>query len=140
MDKRTRNLILAVAAALLIAALLWGGSVSRNSRLSALARALSVYGYSLGPEDLYVAHSGGKGSIEALMGDMDLNAAVEASRAGGFSSDIHREGNVELVLAALPNEDVITLFLMDGDVELAFVQRPESDLVYPLGAVPEVGE
>ena len=137
MDKRARNLILAIAGALLIAALFWGGSISKNSRLSALARALSVYGYSLSPEDLYVAHSGGKGSVEALMGDMDLAAAVEASIEAGFPSDIRREGTVELVLAALPNEDVITLFLLDGEVELAFVQRPESDLVYALGGVPE---
>lgn len=133
MSKRTRILLLALAGLLLIGALLLNASIQKNSRLAALARSLDAFGYAFAAEDLYVAHAGEAESIAALLVGIDLAEAAAASEAAGFPAILDRAGHVELVLAALAGGDVVTIFLLDGEIALAFVQAPVSGDVYALG-------
>lgn len=71
-------------------------------------------------------------SVRSLMGGEDMTAAVEASKAAGFSSDIDRRGEVYCLLAELGGGEVLTVFVVDEEVELAFIQTAEKTEVKPI--------
>ena len=62
-----------------------------------------------------------------------LDAAADASREAGFSADVNRRGNIVVMLCAVSDEEVITLIIIDGDVEFAFIQVAGTDEVRVLG-------
>lgn len=136
MEKKHRNILLIASGLVLLAALaLWGGLTGKNPN-EPLAAMLRGRGYTVDAEQFYHAGSFQGQSISQVLAGMDLEEAVAASRAGGFPSDVERPGAVELLLCGMGNGDVITLFLLDGQVELCFVQSVTAGTVAALdGAV-----
>ncbi len=136
MTKKRRVLILVIALVIFVAALIMNAHLVSESRISQLASLLRDYGYTLIEDDLYLAGSAKDASIASILPDMDLDEAVEASKLAGFNSDIHANGYVELVLLALENDDIVTIYTLDGEVELCFIQRASTDEVYSITTEP----
>ena len=122
-----------IAAVLLAVGLLWNAALERNSESGRLIKTLKSYGYSLTRDELHPIGTWEEQSISALLSEVKLNKAVEASKAAGFSSDIERKGNISLIMADAGGGSVLTLYLVNGEIELAFVQNPGSFDVLPLG-------
>lgn len=134
MSKKKKNTLTILAVALLAAALVWSLLLNSRSEVSRLVRNLNAaYGYDLRAADIYPAENWEQRSIRSLLPETDLQAAVEASRAAGLPSDIDEEGHILLLLANTEQDIVVTLFLLDGQIELGFEQQRASDAVYPLG-------
>ena len=58
---------------------------------------------------------------------------------GGFFSkktdaDIDKTGDVYVLLANLGDEQVLTVYVVDETIQLAFIQIPNSDSVLPISA------
>ncbi|HWR24199.1 MAG TPA: hypothetical protein VN366_12055, partial [Feifaniaceae bacterium] len=69
----------------------------------------------------------------ALLSGAELDAAISASKETGFPSDVNKTGDVTLIMANAGGDDVITLYLVNGEIELAFVQVTGSDAIKALG-------
>ena len=132
MERKQRVILLCIAAAILAVALVWGLILNQTGTLGGLTRLLAGYGYVLSEDDFYVAGSAKGTTISALFPTTSLEEAIRVSQSAGFPSDVDKAGLVELVLVALENGTVITLYLIDGEVELAFIQVPNSQKVLPL--------
>ena len=87
-----------------------------------LVELLEARGYQVESQQLYLVGSFPEQSIAQVLTGVDLEEAVAASLEGGFPSRIDAVGEVTLLLCALGNGDVITLFLLDGEAELCFIQ------------------
>lgn len=134
--QRNRRLILLVALLLLLIAFFWNFSLNRSGAAAQLTRYLnSSFGYRLLATDLYAVDDWPDTSIRLLLPEDDLGAAVLASKESGFPSDIDRVGVVTMVVANTMEGEVITLFLVDQEIELGFSQQAGVDDVYALGAV-----
>ena len=131
--KRSKAGSYIIAAVLLAVGLLWNAALERNSESGRLIKTLKSYGYSLTRDELHPIGTWEEQSISALLSEVKLNKAVEASKAAGFSSDIERKGTISLIMADAGGGSVLTLYLVNGDIELAFVQNPGSFEVQPLG-------
>ena len=55
-------------------------------------------------------------------------------RALASPSDIDRTGHITLLMANIGSDNVITLYLIDGEIELGFVQTKGTQTVRALGA------
>ncbi|HWS28895.1 MAG TPA: hypothetical protein VN512_02150 [Clostridia bacterium] len=130
-DKKTRAILLIVAAALLAAAAFLYFA-SGNGALKAVCEEVNAFGYAFLPDDWYTAGGQADTSIEALAGSEDLSEAVAASKAAGFPSDTEKRGEVVLLLGQLANDDVVTVYIVNGEIELCFVQTLGGD-VFSLG-------
>lgn len=126
---RKHTLILLIAAGvLLVGAMIWSFFLNKGSIASRVARELSEKGCSVRAGELYQHEYRRDTSIREMMGETDLSPAVEASVKAGFPSDIDKKGEVYCLLAELEN-GVLTVFLVDERIELAFIQLPDSDEV-----------
>lgn len=129
-DKQRNILLLASVIVLALALLLWRGlPMHPHEHVAALLR---DRGYTVEVDQLYNAGSFPNQSIRGALEGIDLQQAVEASLAGGFPSRVEQIGDVELLLCAMQNQDVITIFLLDGEVELCFVQSLLRNTLKPL--------
>ncbi len=133
MNARRRRGFLIAAGALLLVAAVWSLSLSGGAG-AALANKLNSYGYALTADDLYPAGEWKDVSIKTLLSGAELEAAISVSRQAGFPSDVEKTGTVTLVMANSGEDDVITLYLVNGEIELAFVQVTGSDVVKVLGS------
>ncbi len=120
-DKQRNILLLASAAVLALALLLWRGLPAEHP-YEHVAALLRDAGYTVEAEQLYNAGSFPDQSIAGALSGISLDEAVAASLAGGFPSRVEQVGDVTLLLCALENEDVITIFLLNDEPELCFVQ------------------
>lgn len=130
-SKKTLALLL-IAAALMIAALVWRVMLEKNSLSSKIVRELSAHGMNIDAASLYQHDHRSSSSIRAMMDGTDMSAAVSASVSAGFPADIDKTGEVYCILSQLEN-GVLTLFIVDETIELAFIQLPGSDEVRPIG-------
>ena len=135
MSKTTRYILIGTAVALLVAALAWRLALNSTGELSKIRRAINGYGYSIGEDAIYPAGYMEDGSIARMLEgeDIDMQAAVNASKSTGFPSDVNRQGEVTLILAAISDTEVITLFMIDSEMEMGFIQALDSQEVMPLG-------
>ena len=62
-----------------------------------------------------------------LITQSDIESMAELSRASGFDADITKSGEVTILLAN-SKSGVITLYLVDGVIELAFIQTGEGEV------------
>ena len=120
------------AGALLLIAAVWSLFLSGGAG-AALASKMNSYGYTLTADDLYPAGEWKNISIRTLLSGAQLDAAISASKQAGFPSDVEKTGDVTLLMANVGGDDVITLYLVDGEIELAFVQTTGSTTVKALG-------
>lgn len=127
MTKKTRLALLIVAISLLVLVLLWFIFRAPMSSLNKVADAINKFGYDFTADDLLVTYDNAETSISAVLNDVDLSDAVQASKQAGFSSDVSKTGGVTLILAS-SGDDVITVYLLDGEIELCFIQRPGGEV------------
>lgn len=132
MSKNTKLIVLLAAALLIVCAVLLNGTVSQQSPYRAAVEELTARGYTLTEDDLYDVGSFEDTTIAEVLAGQDLTQAVEASMAGGFPSDVNAVGNIKMLLLTMENQDIITIFLRDGSIELCFVQRLDDSAVRPL--------
>lgn len=111
MSKTTRYILVGTAIALLAAALVWRVALNSTGELSKIRRTINDYGYFVGEDAIYPAGYMEAGSIAGMLADedIDMQAAVNASKSSGFPSDVNRQGEVALILAAISDTEVITL-------------------------------
>ncbi len=126
---RKRTLVLMIAAGvLLVGGLIWSIFLETRGLSARVVRELSAKGCSVSSSALYQHAYKKDTTIREMMGEKDLSPAVEASKKAGFSSDIDRRGEVCCLLTELDG-GVLTVFLVDEEIELAFIQLPDSDEV-----------
>ncbi len=135
MSKTTRYILIGIALALLLAALAWRLTLNSTGELSKIRRAINDHGYSVLEDTIYPAGYIEYGSIaEMLAGeDIDIQAAIDASKSAGFPSDVNKQGEATLILAAISDSEVITLFMINGEIEMGFIQALDGQGVSPLG-------
>ncbi|MDL2218628.1 hypothetical protein LJC27_08240, partial [Christensenellaceae bacterium OttesenSCG-928-M15] len=98
-----------------------------------ICKEINRHGYSLHPDDLYTGGSWEQTSIRALLIDENLTEAAALSADAGYPSDIEKVGTIGLIMANTSGNDVITLYYVDGTLELAFVQVNGTDEIRKLG-------
>lgn len=121
MPKKTRLTLAIIALSLLLIVVLWLIFRSSSSELNKIVNMLNDFGYSFVVDDLFIAYDNDNISIAEALQNAELDDAVEASLSAGFPSDVHKTGGVTLILAN-DNGDVITVFVLDGEPELCFIQ------------------
>lgn len=97
-------------------------------------RSLAQHGCNIEADELYKHNFAKNTSIRALVGDTDMTRAADASRECGFDADIDKTGDVYVLLANLGDEQVLTVYVVDETIQLAFIQIPNSDSVLPISA------
>ena len=138
MSRGVRASLIICAAVILAAAIIWNVSLNATGELTRLVKLLERYGYAVSTDELYPSGSADNATAAELFasGKSDaaiLDAAADASREAGFSADVNRRGNIVVMLCAVSDEEVITLIIIDGDVEFAFIQVAGTDEVRVLG-------
>lgn len=142
MSRGVKTSLIICAAVILAAAIIWNVSLNATGELTRLVKLLERYGYAVSTDELYPSGSADNTTAaelfasEANDGKSDaeiLDAAADASREAGFSADVNRRGNIVVMLCAVSDEEVITLIIIDGDVEFAFIQVAGTDEVRVLG-------
>lgn len=126
---KRRSTIIAVAAIVVLLAvagvLLY--NIENSSPLNKLSDELYKHGYYFHYSDFYPAEEYKNTTLRSLLAPIGGEAeAVEASRHAGFPSDIDKVGNIVLMLANIDDDSVVTIFLIDGEIELCFIQTIES--------------
>lgn len=132
MSKGTKLILLLIAALLIACAVLLNGSITEQSPYKAVVDELTSRGYTMTEDDLYDMGSFENSTVSEVLAGQDITQAVEASRQGGFPGDADAQGNIRMLLLTMENEDIITIFLRDGQIELCFIQRLDDTDVRPL--------
>ena len=133
MTRRGRTIISVIAALIMLAALIWLCIIIMNDPPQAVVRAVNGRGYAITSEDLYVYDSRTDTDIKSVLASgagitqSDIESMAELSRASGFDADITKSGEVTILLAN-SKSGVITLYLVDGVIELAFIQTGEGEV------------
>lgn len=142
MSRGVKTSLIICAAVIIAAVIIWNVSLNATGELTRLVKLLERYGYAVSTDELYPSGSADNTTAaelfasEANDGKSDaeiLDAAADASREAGFSADVNRRGNIVVMLCAVSDEEVITLIIIDGDVEFAFIQVAGTDEVRVLG-------
>ena len=126
-EPETARTLLFIAAALLIIALAWRFFLEKNSFSGGIVRSLAQHGCNIEADELYKHNFAKNTSIRALVG-------ADVSRECGFDADIDKKGDVYVLLANLGDEQVLTVYVVDETIQLAFIQIPNSDSVLPISA------
>lgn len=133
LTKRTRLILLIAAGALILMAAIWSLVLYNTGDGDRICRQINAFGYTFAPDDLYVAGTWENSSIRALLPEEELTSAIEASLRAGFPSDVDQVGAVALLLANPAADDAVTLFLVNNEIELAFVQTAGGAEIWALG-------
>ncbi len=133
LNLKSRIILLIAAGVLLLIAIIWSFFTNETGELSRIARIINSYGYDIDIGDIYPADTQDDATIEEMLEGEYLSDIVSKSREAGFPSDTMRRGDIVQLLIALDDYKVITLFMVDGDIELAFIQIPGEDQVLRLG-------
>lgn len=130
--ERTRGILLFIALLLLLVAAVLQWKLSQDDALGEITTRLGEFGYLVRSDEIFIEGDYPDTSIAALLPPGTAAEAVEASRRAGFPSRIDRRGDVVLLLARAGAEEVITLYMLDGEMELCFIQKPNEDRAYAL--------
>ncbi len=133
-EPKTARTLLVIAAVLLVIALVWRFFLEKNSFSGSIVRRLAQHGCNIEADELYKHDFAKNTSIRAIVGDTDMTCAADVSRECGFDADIDKTGDVYVLLANLGDERVLTVYVVDETIQLAFIQIPNSDSVLPISA------
>ncbi len=132
-NKTAQNVLLLLALCLLVGAVALKLHIANNNPFNEIIAMLDTFGYTVREEELYVEGEYKQTTIQAVLHDVDLAQAAAVSRKAGFPSRIDETGDVVLILLATRKEEIITLYYLNGQPELCFVQTADSHAVKPLG-------
>lgn len=134
MTSSTRTALLICALVLIVIAVVLRIIVTADSLSGRIVREMKAHGCTVNADELsqqvYKKHA----SISSVMEGIDMTDALAASLECGFPSDMLREGELYLLLAQLDDEHILTVFVINEEVEFAFIQITESDEVLPINA------
>ncbi len=130
MNERAKTAILIAAAVLIGAALILGLDVRRDDPLSAVADEINAFGYSLASDDFYVLGGATDTTIASLIAETesDITPVLDASAACGFKNGVDEKGDITVLLAQV-DKGVLTLYLRDGVIEVAFIQTSDGEIL-----------
>ena len=131
-NRKTKIIAIAAAVVMIVAAIVLNGMITAKSPYRAVVEELTSRGYVMTEDDLFSVGRFESSSIAQVLAGQDLAPAVEAGKAGGFPSDVNAVGDISMLLLSMENQDIITIFLRDGQVELCFVQRLDDSALRPL--------
>lgn len=127
-------MLLGVAMMLLVVAIVWSSSIGTRDELQKIAEEINAFGYNFEGEDIYVLGESGDTSIATMLNGDDLDSIISASKEAGFPSDVDAVGDyVVLLIQVDENNNIITLFLRNGVIELGFVQNVDTQAIRVLG-------
>lgn len=132
MKKRTKIVLMVAAIVLLGIAAALNYKLENLGARAQIVNQINEFGYDLAYDDLYITGDTPRTSIRELMGELPLEDAVEASGRCGFDGNVDRVGEVVVLLASISKTEVITVFTLDGQIELCFIQTLDSYEVKPL--------
>lgn len=140
--KTARTVMLIAAAVLVIGAVVLNFVLDSRGGYTELITALEGFGYTVEMDDVILADSRTECTVDELLEEADKAEGVSASGRAGFPSDIYKSGTVDLLLVVCEEADtgepvVITLFVLDGSIELAFVQYSDEDGTVRIKALGE---
>lgn len=130
---KAKRMVLLIAALLIVAAIVLQFGIGESNERESILDMLASYGYRVSDDDLYIAGDYKNTSISELLPEAELQNAINASKQAGFPSDVQSRGDITLILIALQDNRVITLYFLNGETDLCFVQKPNSQDVEPLG-------
>lgn len=125
------RLLLLIAAGLLTVAMVWSIVLNSSSFTRKIEAQLSRHGIEVVMDDFIQQSYEKKTSIREMMDGIDLDDIIDVSEAVGLSADVDRIGEVYLLLAEVGDGSVLSVFVVDETVELAFVQKPGEGKVFP---------
>lgn len=132
MKRHTRTMLTLIAVGIIIAAAIWRTQIAKNDPLEDIARQINEYGYALKGDDIYILGAEADSSIRQMLAlneaDEDIALLVDASRAAGFAADVDKQGEINVLLAPQDN-GVITIYLINGQIELCFIQTEEGEVM-----------
>ncbi len=129
MESSSRNALLIAALVILVIAITLRLVAGGTSLAEEVTAELKKHGCMISSDELYQQSYAKASSIAEIMTGIDLEDAIAASQRAGFPSDTERQGEIYLLLAKLDDEHVLTVFVVDEAVELAFIQILGSDEV-----------
>ena len=132
-NKTAQNVLLLLALGLLVGAVAMKLHIANANPFNEIIAMLDTFGYTAREEELYVEGEYRDATIQSILRDADLTQAVAASREAGFPSRVEETGDVVLILLATREEEIVTLYYLNGQPELCFVQTADSHAVKPLG-------
>lgn len=131
---KTKLAVLIAAAVIFAGAAIWYILVTLSGPSSSICEQLNRCGYSFVSDDLFPLGSYADVSIREIMSGEDLAEPIAASLRAGFGADVDRRGDITIVLIDLEDDEhVLSAFVVDGSVELAFIQSVDTGEVIPLG-------
>ena len=131
-NKKVRIAIWIIAGVLFIAAMVINQDLDRSSELSQICDQLEEHGKTYAYWELAPTSGAANTTIAELLDDVDMEEAVEASKAGGFESNLNKRGQVVLYLIEDEDGTVVTIYAVDGRIELCFRQDQKTQAVSPL--------
>lgn len=132
MTSSTRTALLTCALVLIVIAVVLRIIVAADSLSGRIVKELKAHGCTVNADELSQQDYKKQASISSVMEGIDMTDALAASLECGFPSDMLREGELYLLLASLDDEHILTVFVIDEEVELAFIQIKGSEEVLPV--------
>ena len=131
--RHAKRWILGCAGALLVVALVWRLFLAGDDELAGVARRMRALGCMVYGEDFYIQGNYLDTTIAELLPQVDVAELAKASEAAGFPSDTQKHGEVVVLLAELSSGEVLTIYMLNGEAELCFIQALNSGAVRPVG-------
>ena len=120
-----------IAVGIIIAAAVWSIIISKNDPLEAIANELNAHGYSMRGDELYILGGKVNATIREVLAQGEDAGAEEliaaAARQAGFAADIDRRGEITILLYQC-DKGVMTIYLIDGEIELCFIQTQSGEV------------
>ena len=120
-----------IAVGIIIAAAVWSIIISKNDPLEAIANELNAHGYSMRGDELYILGGKTDATIREVLAQGEDAGAEEliaaAARQAGFAADIDRRGEITILLYQC-DKGVMTIYLIDGEIELCFIQTQNGEV------------
>lgn len=133
-NRHTRTVLTLIAVGIIIAGAVLSAVIDKQDPLNAVAAQLNEHGYSLDNNDIYILGGEADSTIRQMLmrdeADEDISSVVEASIDSLFPSDIDKRGEITVLIAEC-DRGVVTVYLIDGEIELCFIQTEEGE-VFPL--------
>lgn len=131
MKRHTRTMLTLIAVGIIIAAAVWSIIISKNDPLEAIANELNAHGYSMRGDELYILGGKADATIREVLAQGEDAGAEEliaaAARQAGFAADIDRRGEITVLLYQC-DKGVMTIYLIDGEIELCFIQTQSGEV------------
>lgn len=131
-NRHTRTVLTLIAVGIITVGAVLSAIIDERDPLNAVAARINEHGYSLDNDDIYIFGGEADSTIRQMLmrddADEDISLAIEASKNAGFTSDIDRRGEITVLIAQCES-GTVTIYLIDGEIELCFIQTEEGEVL-----------